>query len=70
MLALLSLKCLISVQVKQLLDGHLPDQSDLGKMESQSIEKLISDEATTGEAFRQACSTLPFLARCGGLTCF
>lgn len=40
--------------MKQLLDGHLPDQSDLGKMETQSIERLIGDEATTGEAFRQA----------------
>lgn len=44
---------LIVVQVKQLLDGHLPDESALGKMESESIGQLINDEATTGEAFRQ-----------------
>ena len=42
------------MQVKQLLDGHLPDTTDLGKMESESIGQLINDEATTGEAFRQA----------------
>lgn len=53
------LKCFF--QVKQLLDGHLPDQSDLGKMETQSIERLIGDDATTGEAFRQASFILDFL---------